>query len=88
MRQLLKLYLRKNEVCRLIHHNEETLLKKFLKKLPNVIAGGGKVYNDKVKFYLFIEMINGICLKEKQKKKKLLKKLLFEKLKKKLVLLD
>ncbi|MBQ0769891.1 MAG: NUDIX hydrolase [Bizionia sp.] len=30
---------------RLIHHNEETLLKKFLKKLPNVIAGGGKVYN-------------------------------------------
>jgi 8-oxo-dGTP pyrophosphatase MutT (NUDIX family) len=31
---------------RFIHHNEETLLKKFLKKLPNVIAGGGKVYNE------------------------------------------
>ncbi|WP_303318097.1 NUDIX domain-containing protein [Flavivirga abyssicola] len=33
-----------NEV-RLIHKNEDKLLKKFLKKLPNVIAGGGKVYN-------------------------------------------
>lgn len=32
---------------RLIHHKEDKLLKKFLKKLPNVIAGGGKVYNDK-----------------------------------------
>lgn len=31
----------------LIHSKEEKLLKKFLKKLPNVIAGGGKVYNDK-----------------------------------------
>lgn len=31
---------------RLIHYNAETLLKKFLKKLPNVVAGGGKVYND------------------------------------------
>lgn len=31
----------------LIHKNKDTLLKKFLKKLPNVIAGGGKVYNDK-----------------------------------------
>jgi 8-oxo-dGTP pyrophosphatase MutT (NUDIX family) len=30
---------------RLIHHNEKTLLKHFCKKLPNVIAGGGKVYN-------------------------------------------
>lgn len=30
---------------RLINSNKETLLKKFLKKLPNVIAGGGKVYN-------------------------------------------
>ena len=30
---------------RFIHHNEDTILKKFLKKLPNVIAGGGKVYN-------------------------------------------
>ncbi|MFV0541813.1 MAG: NUDIX hydrolase [Aestuariibaculum sp.] len=30
---------------RLIHHNPDKLLKKFLKKLPNVIAGGGKVYN-------------------------------------------
>ncbi len=31
----------------LIHAKEEKLLKKFLKKLPNVIAGGGKVYNHK-----------------------------------------
>lgn len=29
----------------LTHHNENKLLKKFLKKLPNVIAGGGKVIN-------------------------------------------
>ena len=32
---------------RLIHEKEDKLLKKFLKLLPNVIAGGGKVYNDK-----------------------------------------
>ena len=32
---------------RLFHRNEDKLLKKFLKLLPNVIAGGGKVYNDK-----------------------------------------
>lgn len=32
---------------RLIHKNKDKLIKKFLKKLPNVIAGGGKVYNDK-----------------------------------------
>ena len=31
---------------RLIHKNKNKLLKKFLKKLPNVIAGGGKVYNE------------------------------------------
>jgi len=30
---------------RLIGKKEHKLLKKFLKKLPNVIAGGGKVYN-------------------------------------------
>ena len=35
-----------NEI-RLIHKNEDKLLKKFLKKLPNVIAGGGKVFNEK-----------------------------------------
>lgn len=34
-----------NEI-RLIHKNEDKLLKKFLKKLPNVMAGGGKVFND------------------------------------------
>jgi len=33
--------------ARLIHKKEEKLLKKFLKKLPNVVAGGGKVLNDK-----------------------------------------
>lgn len=32
---------------RLIHKNQDKLIKKFLKKLPNVIAGGGKVYNEK-----------------------------------------
>ena len=32
---------------RLVHKNEAKLLGEFLKKLPNVIAGGGKVYNDK-----------------------------------------
>lgn len=32
---------------RLIHKNEDKLLKKFLKLLPNVLAGGGKVINPK-----------------------------------------
>lgn len=32
---------------RLIHKDSDKLLKKFLKKLPNVIAGGGKVYNNR-----------------------------------------
>ena len=31
----------------MVHRKEDKLLKKFLKLLPNVIAGGGKVYNDK-----------------------------------------
>lgn len=31
---------------RLIHKNKKKLIKKFLKKLPNVIAGGGKVFNE------------------------------------------
>ncbi|AXP79541.1 Diadenosine hexaphosphate hydrolase [Mariniflexile rhizosphaerae] len=35
----------KLEEVRLIHKNGEKLLKKFLRKLPNVVAGGGKVYN-------------------------------------------
>lgn len=30
----------------LIHKNPDKLLSKFLKLLPNVVAGGGKVYND------------------------------------------
>lgn len=33
------------EGIRLIGKNDEKLLKSFLKKLPNVIAGGGKVFN-------------------------------------------
>ena len=37
----------------LVGKKEEKLLKIFLKKLPNVIAGGGKVYNKKGKI-LFI----------------------------------
>ncbi|PNQ73796.1 NUDIX hydrolase [Hanstruepera neustonica] len=32
---------------RLVHHKEDKLLKLFLKKLPNVVAGGGKVINKK-----------------------------------------
>ncbi|WP_452224078.1 NUDIX hydrolase [Lacinutrix chionoecetis] len=44
---------KKYNSVRLIHHNEKTMLKKFLKKLPNVIAGGGKVYNN-VEEILFI----------------------------------
>lgn len=32
---------------RLIANEQETLLPKFLKLLPNVVAGGGKVINDK-----------------------------------------
>jgi len=35
----------KLQEVRLIGTDEETLLKSFLKKLPNVIAGGGKVLN-------------------------------------------
>jgi ADP-ribose pyrophosphatase YjhB (NUDIX family) len=35
------------EGVRLIGKNEEKLLKKFLRLLPNIIAGGGKVLNDK-----------------------------------------
>jgi len=31
----------------LVHKNEEKLLSKFLKLLPNVVAGGGKTYNSK-----------------------------------------
>jgi len=31
--------------ARLIHKKKKKLLKKFLKLLPNVVAGGGKVYN-------------------------------------------
>lgn len=38
---------------RLTHKNESKLLSKFLKKLPNVIAGGGMVFNDEGKV-LFI----------------------------------
>lgn len=34
------------ESVHLIGKNEEKLLKSFLKKLPNVVAGGGKVFNE------------------------------------------
>jgi len=37
----------------LYHKNSDKLLRKFLKKFPNVIAGGGKVYNNDEKV-LFI----------------------------------
>ncbi len=35
------------QAVHLIHNNPDKLLKHFLKLLPNVLAGGGKVYNDK-----------------------------------------
>ncbi|WP_111685458.1 NUDIX hydrolase [Winogradskyella tangerina] len=35
------------QAVHLIHNNHEKLLKLFLKLLPNVVAGGGKVYNAK-----------------------------------------
>lgn len=35
------------EGVHLIHKNPDKLLKHFLKLLPNVVAGGGKVYNTK-----------------------------------------
>ena len=34
-----------NKGVYLYHKNKDKLLQKFLKKFPNVIAGGGKVYN-------------------------------------------
>ncbi|MBT8325913.1 MAG: NUDIX domain-containing protein [Winogradskyella sp.] len=34
------------EAIHLVHHNPKKLLKLFLKKLPNVVAGGGKVFNE------------------------------------------
>lgn len=48
MRNVIKI-LNKKDVnhVRLIGKKEEKLLKKALKLLPNVVAGGGKVYNDK-----------------------------------------
>lgn len=42
-----------NKGVYLYHRKESKLLSKFLKKFPNVIAGGGKVINDKGKV-LFI----------------------------------
>jgi len=42
-----KLNRTKLKAVRLIGKKEKKLLKRFLKKLPNVVAGGGKVYNDK-----------------------------------------
>lgn len=41
-----KLNRTKFKEIRLIGKNKKKLLKKFLEKLPNVIAGGGKVYNN------------------------------------------
>lgn len=41
------------KAVRLIGKKENKLIKKFLKLLPNVVAGGGKVYNQKGKI-LFI----------------------------------
>lgn len=41
-----KLNRTKLKEVRLIGKKEKKLLKKFLKKLPNVVAGGGKVHND------------------------------------------
>lgn len=47
MKKVLKTLSKKSvKSVRLIGHNEDKLLKSFMKKLPNVVAGGGKVYND------------------------------------------
>ncbi len=48
IKQVIKL-LNSKEVnaVHLVHHDKDKLLKHFLKLLPNVIAGGGKVYNTK-----------------------------------------
>ncbi len=54
LRNVIKVLNRKTiDHIRLIGKKENKLLKKFLKKLPNVVAGGGKVYNQKGKI-LFI----------------------------------
>ncbi|MDT0559319.1 NUDIX domain-containing protein [Ichthyenterobacterium sp. W332] len=48
MRRVFKDLATKNiQEVRLIDADKDQLLKLFLKKLPNVIAGGGKVYNTK-----------------------------------------
>lgn len=45
--EVIKKLQKKNiQSVRLYGKNESKLLKRFLKLLPNVIAGGGKVYND------------------------------------------
>ncbi len=52
--EIISLLDKKNtEGVKLIHKKKKKLLKKFLKLLPIVIAGGGKVYNDDGKI-LFI----------------------------------
>lgn len=46
LRRIIRKLARKDvDMVYLVHKNEKKLLKKFLKKAPNVIAGGGKVYN-------------------------------------------
>jgi len=60
---------KKIQSIRLIHNNEKTILKIFLHKLPNVIAGGGKVYN-KDKEILFIYRNNKWDLPKGKAKKK------------------
>jgi 8-oxo-dGTP pyrophosphatase MutT (NUDIX family) len=46
LRHVIKVLNRKKvDHVRLIGKKKKKLLKKFLKKLPNVVAGGGKVYN-------------------------------------------
>jgi 8-oxo-dGTP pyrophosphatase MutT (NUDIX family) len=46
--EVIKKLQKKNiQSVRLYGKNERKLLKRFLKLLPNVIAGGGKVYNEK-----------------------------------------
>ena len=42
-----------NKGVYLYHRNKDKLLNKFLKKFPNVIAGGGKVYNKIVKSCMY-----------------------------------
>ena len=63
------------EEARLIGKTEDKLLKTFLKKLPNVVAGGGKVFNSKGEILFIYRNDKWDLPKGKLKVKKVLSKL-------------